>query len=208
MFTVNGIKKITAVVVLAVIALGLFSCGSAPSDEELLARFKELTEVSFEINDIFFGEGLPTYSREEYGEEYDMLYREGDDKDYEYVKEDAKYHTVEEIKEAARAVYTEDYLASIFDMIFIGFYDEKSGSIAARYTETSSGLQKYGKSENIIGEARVYDFDSAKILMKNSEYATVEVNTSKPSADGEKTEKIRITLKNQAGTWLLDTPTY
>ncbi len=43
----------------------LSSCSKPPEYAEIEARFRELVEASHEINTIFFGEGLPTYSRME-----------------------------------------------------------------------------------------------------------------------------------------------
>lgn len=39
------------------------SCSKAPEYSEIEERLKELVEASYEINEIFFGEGLPTYER-------------------------------------------------------------------------------------------------------------------------------------------------
>ena len=39
------------------------SCSKPPEYSEIEARFKELVEASYAINDIFFGEGLATYER-------------------------------------------------------------------------------------------------------------------------------------------------
>ena len=37
------------------------SCGKAPEFFEIEARLRELIDASYEINDIFFGYGLPVY---------------------------------------------------------------------------------------------------------------------------------------------------
>ena len=39
------------------------SCGKAPEFSEIEARLRELIDASYEINDIFFGYGLPVYER-------------------------------------------------------------------------------------------------------------------------------------------------
>ena len=195
-------KKITLLILSVILAFSLFSCSGGPSDEVLLARFSELIPASLEINDIFFGEGLPTYSREEYKEAYEMT--EGSDPDYDFVTMEAKYQSIAEIKEAAEAVYTSGYLSSIYTLIFEGFYDEGIGHIAALYVEDSNGFAKHNKTEPQITEARVYDTSSAKVLMKNDKYATIEVNTTLAG----KAETVRIRMMNQDGTWLLDDPTY
>ncbi len=196
-------KKITIVLLLAALTFTLFSCyGKGPEDEVLLARFAELIPASYEINDIFFGEGLHTYSREEYAEAYEMT--EGADPDYDFITAEAKYQSIAAIKEAAEAVYTLDYLSGIYDLIFVGFYDEGIGHIPALYTEDGNGFAKHNATEPQISEQRMFDVASAKVLMKNNRYATLEVNTTL----GDTSETVRIRLKNQDGTWLLDDPTY
>ena len=85
-----------------------------------------------------------------------------------------------------------------------GFYDNGIGHIAALYVEDSNGFSKHNKTEPTITEARVYVLDSAVVLMKNDTYATIEVDTTLAG----KSEKVRIRMMNQDGTWLLDDPSY
>ncbi len=195
-------KRITLFILSFILIFSLISCSGGPSDEVLLARFSELIPEAAEINDIFFGKGLPTYSREEYAEAYKMT--DGADPDYDFITTDAKYQSVSEIKEAAEAVYTKGYLASIYTLIFEGFYDEGIGHIAALYIEDGNGFSKHNKTEPTITEARVYDLESAKVLMKNDTYATLEVETTLAG----KSESVRIRMMCQDGIWLLDDPTY
>ena len=198
----KDMKKVSLVLLIAILIFSLFSCSGGPADEVLLARFSELIPASLEINDIFFGEGLPTYSRDEYKEAYEMT--EGSDPDYDFVTTEAKYQSISEIKEAAESVYTAGYLSSIYTLLFEGFYDNGIGHIAALYIEDSNGFSKHNKTEPTITEARVYELDSAVVLMKNDTYATIEVDTTLAG----KSEKVRIRMMNQDGTWLLDDPTY
>ena len=51
-------------ILMLVSSLGVFtSCGKAPEFFEIEARLRELVDASYEINDIFFGYGLPVYER-------------------------------------------------------------------------------------------------------------------------------------------------
>ena len=196
-------KKITLIRLARIITVSLFSCQTGgPADDVLLSRFSELIPAAAEINDIFFGEGLPVYSREEYPEAYQMTV--GADPDYDFITLEAKYQSIEDIKAAAEAVYTTDYLMGIYGLVFDGFYDANIGHIAARYTQDSNGFSKHNKIEPQISGAREYDMNSAKILMKNDSYATIEVNST---YEGE-SSSVRIRMKNQDGIWLLDDPSY
>ena len=57
-------KKILCLLLCLCMMLPAFvSCSKPPEYSEIEARFKELVEASYAINDIFFGEGLATYER-------------------------------------------------------------------------------------------------------------------------------------------------
>ncbi len=57
-------KKLIALLLCAVmLALSLTSCGKPPEFSDIEGRLRELIEASYEINEIFFGEGLPVYER-------------------------------------------------------------------------------------------------------------------------------------------------
>ncbi len=76
-------KKIKLISILLALALGIpcfASCSPAPELDTVKQTFIDLIEASVEVNDIFFGEGLPTYPRLEgdgnliYNEEYKTYY--------------------------------------------------------------------------------------------------------------------------------------
>ena len=73
-------KRIICCALILVLALSVAACGaSAPDLGEVKDELKSLIEASYEINEIFFGEGLETYAR---GGEYDkehLLYSENDE---------------------------------------------------------------------------------------------------------------------------------
>ena len=68
-------KKILSLILAAVmLCLACTSCGTAKIDvEEIKPRVKELIEASYEINDIFFGDGL---DHVDYEEEYEKIIAE------------------------------------------------------------------------------------------------------------------------------------
>ena len=103
---------IAAAVVIGIVVGVLYGCMPQYDVSEVPAAAKELIEASYEINTIFFGEGLPTIgydgSDELMGDSYSVL------------TEDSPYKTEAEIKEAALKVYTEEYCAFLFEKAFIG----------------------------------------------------------------------------------------
>lgn len=63
----KNILKVSAIVLaFALIISSIFiirSCSAPPEYEEVRARVEELIEASFDVNDIVWGKGLPTYER-------------------------------------------------------------------------------------------------------------------------------------------------
>ena len=57
-------KKIICLLLICLFLTPTFTaCSKPPEYAEIEARFKELVEASYEINEVIFGKGLPTYQR-------------------------------------------------------------------------------------------------------------------------------------------------
>ena len=146
--------------------------------------------------------------------------------DYHFVRTDEVATSTSEIAELASKVYSEDYLADVFETL-IGGLDESSVIIdedfIPRYKEISDGEsgKKYLVKASaktcppITTEVREYDLDSMTIT-KNSRknFVSVEIRSYGTYVDidaGEiKTGWSIVTLSfvKQNGEWRLDTPTY
>ena len=202
---------------LLIIISSLSACSSTPPDlNDVKDELVSLVEASYEINDIFFGEGLPTYER---GGNYDTAYKLYDGTSaefdyYEYVTQESPYHFVDQIKTVAEQIYTAEYLKGIYTMAFDGYADENTGKIStARYLETSGWLMKYSFGEkdsfNILPGKRVYKFDTMEIV-KPSTAKYLNVETDSYIEGDESGEIIRLTLrfKLTVDGWRLDAPTY
>ena len=287
-------KKISCLLLCLVTILPVTtSCSKAPEYFEIEERLKELVEASYEINEIFFGEGLPTYERvydptstmkvltktdpedpakelriyyyeisdpslgrviafrssylspyeyvqvlsekddtrtpyyEENGSycyllteytppSYELFYDESDPYDYDYVRADAGYLTIEQIKESAAQVYSAEYLESIYEMLFVGAagVTENSEILSARYmeyTDSETGevwLMKSNTFEPLVKEKRLYDFSTAKIVRpKNGKYITVEIESYLEGTPEDRLT-IKLGLRLQNGEWMLDSATY
>lgn len=318
--TTKKILKILAIVIaFAIIISSVFiirSCTAPPEYEEIRARVEELIEASFDVNDVIWGEGLPTYERveapvlkhhktdktyidEKKGEEkqlnyyykyllqeedisvisyceehlandeknfryacvtnapmdaealsarfpladgenaaeglyssvfsdeivgkyaysipyvekkYDYYYTVGDPADYDYVRQDSKYASVDSIREYVRTVYSEEYAESLESFLFVG-YMEGDWIQKAHYDtyESSRGemLAKLNAFEPLFKERRVYLYETAAIDRKNSNnsYVVVDFSTYLPS-NPDKIEIASIAFTLQNGVWYLATPTY
>ena len=210
-------KKIICFALVIICLSAFVSCGAkAPNLAELKPEFVALVEASYEVNEMFFGEGLPTYER---GGDYDKEYKlyNNDDNEYayyEYVKQDTGYYFTEQIKWKAEEVYTAEYLSGIYTMAFDGYADENTGKVTtARYLDSSGWLMRYAFGENdpfdkLAGKKRRFDFDSMAVVKP---YSSGYVNVSIDSyLDGAEDERLNITLhfKKTSEGWRLDAPTY
>jgi len=306
-FSRNSIKKsLTAAILLASLLLSLMlqGCSKPPELESIRAELEALVAASYEINEIFFGEGLPVYSREQtgsgdnvYDENSGIYYSLLDDETYgtvlkyydkeakayvyasaygepvedssaaglvvgtdglislkssatgygektvwfkkldsytektveyvydddspllyDYVRIDAEYQSVDQIKEAAEKVYSKDYLESIYTIMFDGLMTDDE-IIYARYMSDESGNSEFFLKSNTFkpyfSVQTIYDLAEMKIVNPSrADYINVEVTAYGTYIDYEKLETATGTFKKvlkfvlEDGVWKLDTPTY
>ncbi len=213
-------SKIALILILcASLLLSFTSCGSPPPDiSEVSQCFEELIESSYEINEIFFGAGLPTNE--------DVEDVPDDFIGYVYVSDDAKYKSIDEIKQAASLVYSSDYLQYIYQSVFTGYVDQDTGIVlTARYHEDSGRLLQADDTKPLYFGTTKYDYSTMKIVRpSSSSYVIVEmtawvegiedIETSDDFSDeyndilSGKKHTVRLSFAKQDGKWLLDTPTY
>ena len=202
---------IMATVLLLPMVLSMTACSEPPSLDDVRDRVIALVEASHEINDIFYGKGLPVY---EYGdEEVSGLYPVDQDVYYEYVKFDAKYHSIDEIKTAAEKVYAKSFLErSVYTNMFTGYAEQGIGIIYARYKEDGAYLyQRIDAAEDkeynyTKGVDRIYDYDTMEMTSNSSsERIFVKMNTHK---SGESDRVVTLQLVFENNDWYLATATY
>lgn len=193
------ITKLAAVLLIAAAMLSLVSCKTPLkiSEEEAYEALKTLIPASYDINVIFFGEGLP--------------HEGGSDSDGKtsYVKVDSKeYLSVKDIKNAAEKVYSKRYLDGVYVAAFEGVTAESSDggldtSVSPRYREIGGELMINAASsvKKIRGRLELV---SSTVGKRTHEYVVVSVVCR--GDDGEVTFDAYLT--KQSGTWLLDAPTY
>ena len=164
---------------------------------------------------------LPGYKEPTFEYEYSA----SDNEHYDVVRLDAKYLTIDSIKEAAEKVYSAAYLKAIYSSVFDGirsdFADSSSTVLLARYIEESSGegepvyLRKSNVTESLFSKQRTYDYTTMQIRSPYSRdrvNVTIEANGSyfdsetKTMKEGVHTVKLSFVLEK--GVWRLDSPTY
>lgn len=195
--TVRIVSTLLALITLLTCFPLMTSCSRPPELAQVKDELIALLEGSYVINDILFGAGLTTEYDEsglydEYTEEiqnFESYY--SDDQIFHYfyspvvatTKDGTKQYTsINEIKDAALKIYSEDYLRKVFVQAFEGetvTVNGKTKSVKPRYREdTEDGsedgekvLRKYkfiGDNKmdyiNSRGGRTVYDYDTMKII--------------------------------------------
>lgn len=156
------------------------------------------------------------YALEGYVEpEYDFYYMSDDPTDYDYVRHDSKFTSVDQIKYAAEQVYSKEYLSSIYDSMFIGTLSASGGvsGLEARYIEYADddggmSLMMSNEFEPFITETRQFDYSTARIVRpSNRKFVSIEIESYLPSAPNDRLT-VTLTLILQDGQWMLDSATY
>ena len=210
-------RKICSMGLAVILLLSMFSCvPSYYEKEEIGAALAELIPASLPINDIYFGEGLPFAGEEERIKQFFESFELNENaSNYYPISEECEYQTVEEIKNAAMAVYSPDYCEYLFTMAFSGISDTfnegmedefTTTAVYARYLELSGVLTKRVLEEDeIIKTNRTYDVEDFKVIINREEFVTVEVQSY---VDGVKDLVIEVKLILTENGWRLDSPTY
>ena len=177
-----NLKSKIFLIICCVTALALCSCGGNMTDESVRVELERLLPLSYEMNEIFWGEGLP--------------YEESDSRDrFLPVTEDCGYSSTEEILNKASEIFSEEYMLTIKDAIFTD-----SDDIDPRYLDINGVLRAdtankgFDIQGNIVIETAVIKKQNKGMVVVSAEYA-----------NGGKTE---ITLILQDGKWFLNSPTY
>ncbi|MBQ7923298.1 MAG: hypothetical protein IJ325_12125 [Clostridia bacterium] len=209
-------KKALVCIVCMIMFVSLTSCRSYYEKEEIGAALAELIPASMPLNEIYFGEGLPFADEEERIKKFFDTFELGETaSNYYPVSESCGYENIEEIKEATRAVYSEDYCEYLFTMAFSGISDVfnegteeevKQTAVFARYIEQSGILtRRVLEEDDIIELNRTYDVSDFTVIINREEFVTAEVQSY---VNGKKDTLIEIKLVLTPNGWRLDSPTY
>lgn len=152
------------------------------TDETVKAELERLLPLSYELNEIFWGKGLPTQDIDSSDR---ML----------PVTSDCGYSSTEQILEKAAEVFSKEYLEEIKSAVFTD-----SDDTDPRYVDINGVLKADTsvKGFNVKGNIVI---ESAKIKKQNRGMVVISAEYE----DGGSTE---ITLILQDGKWYLNSPTY
>lgn len=146
---------------------------------------------------------------------YELYYTSDDPTDYDYVRSDAEYLSIQAMKDKAEAVYSKDYLSGIYQALFDGVVseDESLKGLEPRYYEYTDDygsvlLMKSNTYEPLIREKRIFDLSTAEIVRpKRKNFVTISIESHMESTP-DRRETVRLTMILQDGVWMLDSATY
>ena len=190
----------------SVAALSSCQNSNAPELDDVKERLVYLIEESKELNVIFFGVGLPVFRRESALSDRKMIYVSDNLSGYDRLSENSQHVTIDSIKYAAEQVYSEEYLAAVYESAFDGILTNNDGAYLRLYDDGNYLYQNtdlYGFTVN----ERIYDYSTMEIIAPSSaDYINVTVE----SYSVGNSERITITLSFtfERGDWYLDCPTY
>ena len=199
-----------AVVILVVSGVLLFQHNSAPRVEDIYDRMVYLIESSQEVNALIYGCGLSVWEDDsEYVEFMHVYYGLEPAQHYEIVTPNAKYFSVNQMKEEIEKIYSKEYLDEvIYRSIFDGYAieDGVGGSVigVARYYEEGNYLWQSKDFKTFYTGMRVYDYSSMQVRsLGKTDRCVVTINSwLEDSPDQIETVEILIAL--QDGEWYLD----
>ena len=200
-----------AVVVLVVSSVLIFQYTSAPKIEDIYDRMVYLLDSSKEVNALIYGCGLPVWEDDsEYVEFMHIYYGLESADHYEIVMPNAKYLTIDQMKEAIEKIYSAEYLNDvIYTAIFDGVAIENGAG------ESVVGVARYYEEENYLWQTkefrvppyegiRIYDYSTMQVhSLGKTDRCTVTVDSWLEDTP-DQIETVEILIKLQDGQWYLD----
>lgn len=210
-------KKIILFALAAITVIALCSCGGAKySEDEIKTALNELLPASYELNEIYFGKGLPISDDKDTLDEF----YSGFDSDieminYHPVSADCPYRNETQLREATLAVFTEDYAEYLFQRAFAGISAEMQNvdgltevhnAIYAMYIEENGVLTvRLNLEEDALPLGREFKTDALNIIAQKDNVVVVSVPTF---IDGVYSMEVELRLVKTPDGWRLDSPTY
>ena len=199
-----------AIVIFVVSGVLLFQHNNAPKIEDVYDRMVYLIEASQEVNALIYGCGVPVWEDDsEYVEFMHVYYGLDPARDYEIVMPNAKYLSVQQMKEAIEDIYTKEYLDEvIYRSIFDGYAIENGAGGAvvgvARYYEEGAYLWQSKDFKTYYTGMRVYDYSTMQVRsLGKTDRCVITVNSWLEDTP-DQIETVEILIALQDGEWYLD----
>jgi acid phosphatase family membrane protein YuiD len=197
----RAIKKLVALLLAAVCALGAFtSCDRDYDEAEVKAAAESLIKKSDILETIIFGKGF------DYHIEGSATYKVADKADVkryaEMLGED--FTTVDGLKAVLSKVYTAGYKSDIISGVLSGDINGYT-----RYYQDGENIMVYTLFKVRKTDDIKYHYDTIKVEDVDGEKITVSIKITITNSEGKSQDRtIEVDLIEEAGGWRLDTPTY
>ena len=170
-------------------------------EEELFPIVEELVEESKILNEIIFGEGIPTLASGEtvgYYRECNML-----------MLKEWGFESAQDIRAAIRRIYSRSMSSFMEERAFASLTagDAVSG---ARYYETLEGvLMADGNADVFLTGDVVYDYSTLRIISQHRGIVSLKMEATVESASGlTQVRTIELEVERSGDEWKLNSPTY
>lgn len=201
----------TLVLVSFSLTFAWFTFWRAPEVEEIYDRVVELVEGSQELNTIFYGAGLPTYSEERAAAEFSDRYKSsGCPYGYELLSSSSHYISEPQIRDAAEKIYSRDFLENVvYTQAFVGYAVEDGigGAVfaPARFLDDGTDLFVSLSGENHLKNGiRIFDYSTMEVVSPSNASKCYVRMDSYLASDPSNRISARLTLVKQDGQWYLD----
>ena len=200
-----------ALILLSLVCVFIFYGCMAPKIENIYDRMVYLLESSQEVNALIYGCGLPVWEDDsEYVNFRNIYYGLDTARNYEIVMPNAKYSSVQQMKEAIEKIYSREYIDEVlYPAAFDGFAisDNNGGSViaVARYYEEGMYLwqTKEFRVKPYTG-MRIYDYSTMKVRSLGKRDRCIVTIDSWLEDTPDQVETIEILIALQDGQWYLD----
>ncbi len=185
------------------------------------ARFAQKTKTPVEgQTPIFEKDGYYYYALPNY-ENADMaassiLYSGDEDSHYDYVRPNETYRNTDDVKAAIGAVYSNAFMAPLYESLFTGMVGATNDVYQAAYTDyIEEGTDREWLMKSNAGGAwkwrdplprAEFDLTTMQMTGGNAKKVTVTVNYRRAGEDTVKEMELDFVLEE--GQWFLNTPTF
>lgn len=202
---------------LAATPISLAACRRAPRVDDIREDVIALVEASYEINEVFYGAGLPVLDRnsEEYAPLYTFNYAPATiTNTYDIVDvAHAKFTSIDAIKSAASLVYSPDLLEkNLYVNAFTGYAIEGINSTVvasdALYTEDADYFYQSASRTNYLTRGvKIFDYDTMQVVRPSSSKAVLITMDAWYISNPTEHFSERIRLVSTPNGWRLDSAT-
>ena len=191
--------KLIPLIILIFCLMFLVSCKQQFTDEEIISAAAVLVSDAEEINEIFFGSGIPCSN------EGESTYKAADK---EWLAEKGIVST-QSLRDMTKKVYSESYSEYLFSIMLASVRTDISVASYASYIDTEDGILVYSQRTDYIKGKLTYHTDKIEVVEKNGEYARVSVAVTVENSDGETQERIKsFDMVKSGERWFLDSGTF